>query len=67
MLTADAAGLANLTSKPTNSNGTYQISTAGHATSVVLRGLGTQKGSDGTLLSFDITVLADSTSIVFNN
>jgi hypothetical protein len=66
-LTADASGLARLTPKPMSSNGWFSILTAGTATSVVLRGLGTQRGTDGNPLIFDITVLADSTSIVFNN
>src|SRR5512134_1075091 len=34
LLTADAAGLAKLTSKPINSNGTYSILNAGTATTV---------------------------------
>jgi len=60
-------GLSKLTSKPTNSNGTYSILTPGTATSVVLHGQGTEKGTDGNYLSIDMTVLADSTSVVFNN
>ena len=67
LLTADAAGFAKLTSKPTNSNGTYWILTAGTWTSVVLHGQGTEKGADGNYLSVDMTVFADSTSVVFHN
>jgi Tfp pilus assembly protein PilE len=67
LLTADAAGLAKLTSKPTNSNGTYSILNAGTLTSVVLHGQGTEKGTDGAYLNIDMTVFADSTSVVFHN
>jgi len=67
LLTADAAGLSRLTSKVTNSNGTYQISTAGTATSVVITGNGTMKGTDGNPLDFDMTVFADSMSLIINN
>jgi len=67
LLTADAAGLAKLTSKASNSNGVYSIVTAGTATSVVLNGIGTEKGIDGNPLDIDMTVFADSTFVVFNN
>jgi hypothetical protein len=60
-------GLSKLTSKPTNSNGTYSILTAGTATSVVLRGLGTEKGTDGNYVSVEIVVFADSVALTFNN
>ena len=60
-------GMSRLTSKPTNSNGTYSILTAGTATNVVIHGNGTAKGTDGNYLSVDMTVFADSTSVVFNN
>jgi len=66
-LTADATGLGKLTSKPTNSNGTYSIITAGDASHVKLHGVGTEKGTDGNLLSIDMDVLADSTYVKFNN
>jgi hypothetical protein len=59
--------MAKLTSKAVNSNGAYSILTAGTATQVVLKGLGTQKGTDGIPLNFDITVFADSTYMTFNN
>lgn len=41
-LTADAAGIAKLTEKPTNANGVYSIKTAGTATGLVLEGIGTE-------------------------
>jgi len=62
-LTADAAGLAKLTSKSSNANGTYSILTAGTATSVVLRGLGVEKGTDGNPIQVQMTVFADSTYV----
>jgi hypothetical protein len=46
-LTADAAGLRKLTNRETNANGTYSITSAGTATSVVLQGVGTEM-VDGT-------------------
>lgn len=58
--------LAKLTSKPTNANGYFSISTVS-ATCAVLHGIGTQKGTDGALLSVDIQVFADSTYMQFNN
>jgi Tfp pilus assembly protein PilE len=49
-LTADATGLRKLTSmlNGTNANGTYSISAAGTATTVVLQGLGVETGNDGS-------------------
>jgi Tfp pilus assembly protein PilE len=68
LLTADAAGLAKLTAKPSNANGTYKIATAGNTTEVVLNGVGTEKGMDGSgLIDVDMHVLADSTYVVANN
>ena len=58
-LTADAAGLAKLTSQPTNSNGTYNIATAGDANQLVLRGIGTEKYG-GQLVEVTATILQDS-------
>src|SRR5437867_9112345 len=49
LLTSNADGLAKLTSKPSNSNGTFSIMTAGDATHVVLHAVGTQIGADGNL------------------
>ena len=59
--------LSKLTSKPTNSNGTYALVGVGTATQVVIHGLGTEKGTDGTYLSITMEVFADSTSVWFNN
>ncbi len=49
-LTADANGLNKLTSMPNgaNANGVYTISSAGNGTTVVLKGLGVEIGSDGS-------------------
>lgn len=66
-LTADAAGLAKLTSKTTNANGTYSIMTAGTSTSVVLKGVGTEKGSDGSAIDVRISVFSDSTYVAQQN
>ena len=63
LITADAAGLARLTAKPTNPNGTYSITGAGSTTQVVLKGKGTEKAPDGNLIEMDMTVLADSTYV----
>jgi Tfp pilus assembly protein PilE len=62
-LTADAAGLAKLTSKSTNANGTYSIMTAGTSTSVVLKGVGTEKGSNGSAIEVRMSVFSDSTYV----
>ena len=66
-LTADAAGLAKLTSKAKNSNGSYVVRTAGDATSVELEGFGTEKGTDAQPINVRMIVLADSTSVQFMN
>jgi hypothetical protein len=66
-LTANAAGLAKLTSKASNANGSYQVSTAGTATTVVLAGIGTEKGSNGSSISVTMSVFADSTYVTQNN
>lgn len=67
-LTADAAGLAKLTSKSSNANGNYSIQTAGTATSVVIRGIGKEKGTDGTNpLNMSMYVFSDSTGVLQNN
>ncbi len=63
-LTADAAGLAKLTSKASNSNGTYNISAAGSATSVTIHGVGTEKIA-GVLISADMQAMPDSTYVSF--
>ena len=66
-LLADATGLAKLTSKAKNSNGTYSIRTAGDATSVELEGIGTEKGTNGAFLDVRMLVFADSTFVTFIN
>jgi hypothetical protein len=69
-LTANAAGLAKLTSKAINSNGTYSIGVAGTGGAnpeVTIHGVGTEKGTDGNVLSIDMRVAADSTFVTFNN
>ncbi|MBI5471679.1 MAG: hypothetical protein HY961_04990 [Ignavibacteriae bacterium] len=62
-ISADAAGLAKLTSKSTNANGTYSVYTAGSGTTVVLQGTGTEKGTNGSAISVRISVFADSTFV----
>ncbi len=60
-LTANDAGIAKLTPKVSNDNGTYSISTAGNGTSVTLQGVGKQDGDgDGTNCTVQIAVFADS-------
>ena len=66
-LTANSAGLAKLTSKPANGDGTFAIHTAGDGTTVELWGFGTQKGTDGCLLLVTILIFADSTYVTFTN
>lgn len=64
LLTNNAAGLAYLTTQPTNDNGTYSISTAGNATSVTLQGVGVEDGDgDGTNCTARIQVWADSVAL----
>ena len=60
-LTANAAGLAKLTTQATNDNGTYSISTAGNGTSVTIQGVGTADGDgDGTNCTVRVQVFSDS-------
>ncbi len=66
-LTADAAGLARLTAKPTNANGSYSVMTAGTSASVVLKGVGTEKGTNGSAIEVQISVFADSTFVTQQN
>ncbi len=58
--------IEQLTSKPTNANGTYVLGTV-NATTVALTGTGTEKGTDGALINVTMNVFADSTYVVFNN
>jgi Tfp pilus assembly protein PilE len=68
LLTADATGLAFLTTQPTNENGVYSITTAGSATSVTLTGVGTEDGdSDGTNCTATVQVWADSIAVSVTN
>jgi Tfp pilus assembly protein PilE len=67
-LTANTAGLQKLTSKSTNANGSYAITTAGDATHVVVTGTGKEKGDNGTgALVMFIDVAADSTVVTKTN
>ncbi len=68
---ASAGGVAisvitQLTSKPTNANGTYSLGAVG-ATSIVLTGTGTEEGDDNNALEVVMTVFPDSTYVVFSN
>ena len=61
-LTADADGLMNLRSNPSNDNGTYSISTAGTPTEVALTGVGEEDGdADGTNVTVLMYVRVDAT------
>lgn len=62
-LTANAAGLAKLTSKSANANGSYAITTAGTTATVVLQGTGVEKGTDGNAISITMSVFPDSTYV----
>ncbi len=67
-LTADAAGLARLTEKPTNANGVYSIKTAGTATGLVIEGVGTETVDGTNRVTLDIYVSSikpDSVVIVY--
>ncbi|MDH4188321.1 MAG: hypothetical protein OEV08_15130 [Nitrospira sp.] len=64
LLTANAAGLAYLTTQPTNENGTYNIQVAGNATTVTVRGVGTEDGDgNGTVCTADVAIWADSIAV----
>jgi hypothetical protein len=64
-LSADATGMAQLTKRTTNENGTYSISTAGNAASVTLQGVGKNDGDgDGTNCTVQVTVFDDSLATV---
>jgi Tfp pilus assembly protein PilE len=58
-LTANAAGLAKLTSKASNANGRYAISIAGNASSVTLSGIGYEVIGTDTVA---VTMFVDSDS-----
>jgi len=63
-LTQDAAGLAKLTSKAINSNGTYSISGAGTATEVTIHGVGTES-INGVPIAATMKAMPDSTYVTF--
>ena len=68
LLSADAAGMAFLTTRPTNENGAYSISSAGDATSVSVTGVGNEDGDkDGTNCSALIQVWSDSIAVTINS
>jgi hypothetical protein len=60
------SAITQLTSRPTNANGTYSLGTVS-ATSVILTGLGKEKGTDNAPLQIIMTVFADSTAVDFRN
>ncbi len=65
-LTADAAGIAQLTSNPVNDNGTVSISVAGNDSLVTIQGLGVEdadKDGDPVLVSCTVTSSGASLSI----
>ena len=64
LLTGNAAGLAYLTTQPTNENGSFNIQSAGTATTVQIRAVGTEDGDgNGTVCTADVDVWADSIAI----
>ncbi len=68
LLTANAAGLAYLTTQPTNENGTYTISTAGGPTKVIITGVGNEDGDgDGVNCTATVDVWDDSISVAVTN
>jgi hypothetical protein len=58
--------IESLTSKPSNANGTYSV-TSVNANQVVVDATGVEFGNDGNKLSFTMRVLPDSTILVANN
>lgn len=68
-LTADAAGMLLLVSTPfsNNDNGTYTVSTAGTASTVVFRGVGKTALSDATMPTYTCTVTAAGYTIAKTN
>jgi len=67
-LTANAAGLAKLTPKATNDNGTYSISTAGTGTLVGIQGVGVLDGDGaGGNCKVTVTVTKDAITTVVNS
>jgi Tfp pilus assembly protein PilE len=61
-------GLAKLTNRAVNANGSYTIQTAGSATGVVIRGVGTEHSDATNFVTMDIFVFndkADSVVLVY--
>ncbi len=68
LLTGNAAGLAYLTTQPSNENGVYNIQVAGTATTVSIRGIGTEDGDgNGDPCEADVQVWADSIAVTVND
>ncbi|MEK9138590.1 MAG: hypothetical protein AAB393_15815 [Bacteroidota bacterium] len=59
--------ITQLTSKPTNANGSYSLVGSATPTSVVLLGTGTEEGNNGSPISVTMTVFSDSTAVSFAN
>lgn len=59
--------ILQLTSKPTNANGSYSLVGSATPTSVVLLGTGTEEGNNGSPISVTMTVFSDSTAVSFAN
>lgn len=60
------SSMAQLTSKPITSNGTYSLITTGY-TYLLLHGQGVEVGNDGAPISIDAIVYPDSVAFTFNN
>lgn len=67
-ISADSAGMALLTSTPSNANGAYSVSEAGDATDIKIQGVGQEDGDgDGTNVTVEVTVTsANITTAVLN-
>ena len=63
-LTADAAGLTKLTNRASNANGLYSVQTAGTATGVVIRGVGTEHSDASNFVTMEIHVFNDKADSV---
>jgi Tfp pilus assembly protein PilE len=57
-------GLAKLTNRASNANGVYTIQTAGTATGVVIRGVGTEHSDASNFVTMDIYVFNDKADSV---
>ncbi|MBU1131117.1 hypothetical protein KJ840_03225 [Patescibacteria group bacterium] len=68
LLTADEAGIAYLTTRPDNENGTFSISVAGTDSTVSIQAVGTEDGDgDGVNCTVTAQVWADSLAVEVNN